>query len=171
MAKLLRCGIASEAPPRDMPLSDAEKARERNSGEILARKLCRFSSFNCQENRPQEISRKVGCKFTSHEKNLVDVSDIFCFSCSGEGKGESKAPGRGGGDDFSLKIPGGDPLSSAAQCVCSLCYACQGASVHSTSMFPGLSQQQQFPDAVGATHDAPVSARLKSLKTTSTIII
>ena len=37
---------------------------------------------------------------------LVDVSDIFYFSCSGEGKGESEAPGRWGGD-FLLKIPGG----------------------------------------------------------------
>ena len=28
----------------------------------------------------------------------MDVSDIFIFSCSGEGKGESKAPGGGEGD-------------------------------------------------------------------------
>ena len=36
---------------------------------------------------------------------LVDVSDIFYFSCSG-GKGESEAPGKGG-VRFLLKIPGG----------------------------------------------------------------
>ena len=33
----------------------------------------------------------------------MDVSDIFYFLCSGEGKGESDAPGRGGGVDFLLK--------------------------------------------------------------------
>ena len=36
--------------------------------------------------------------------NLVDVSDIFYFFCSG--KGESEAPGRGRGSVFLLKIPG-----------------------------------------------------------------
>ena len=36
--------------------------------------------------------------------SLVDVSEIFF--CSGEGKGESRATGRGGGR-FLLKIPGG----------------------------------------------------------------
>ena len=39
---------------------------------------------------------------------LADVSDIFNFFCSGEGKRESEAPGRGGGD--LLKIPGGGCL-------------------------------------------------------------
>ena len=34
----------------------------------------------------------------------MDVSDIFYFFCSGEGKGESGATGGGGG---LLKIPGG----------------------------------------------------------------
>ena len=40
---------------------------------------------------------------------LVDVSDIFYFSCSGE---ESGAPGDrdGGGVGFLLKIPGGGDL-------------------------------------------------------------
>ena len=38
---------------------------------------------------------------------LVDVSDIFNFFCSGEGKGESGATGREGGRFFFLKIPGG----------------------------------------------------------------
>ena len=32
-------------------------------------------------------------------RGLVDVSDIFYIFCSGEGKGESKAPG-GGGDFY-----------------------------------------------------------------------
>ena len=36
----------------------------------------------------------------------MDVSEIFYFSCSGEGKGESKAPGVWG-VGFLLKIPGG----------------------------------------------------------------
>ena len=35
----------------------------------------------------------------------MDVSDIFIFFCSGEGKGESEAPGKGG-FGFLLKIPG-----------------------------------------------------------------
>ena len=35
----------------------------------------------------------------------MDVSDIFYFFCSGEGKGESGATGRGG-CRFLLKIPG-----------------------------------------------------------------
>ena len=30
----------------------------------------------------------------------MDVSNIFIFFCSGEGKGESEAPGRGGGRFF-----------------------------------------------------------------------
>ena len=34
----------------------------------------------------------------------MDVSDIFHFFCSKEGKGESEALG---GEDFLLKIPGG----------------------------------------------------------------
>ena len=34
----------------------------------------------------------------------MDISDIFNFSCSGRGKGESEAAGRGGGVDFLLKI-------------------------------------------------------------------
>ena len=37
-------------------------------------------------------------KFYGHE-DFADVSDIFSFSCSGR-KGESKAPGKGGGDFF-----------------------------------------------------------------------
>ena len=40
----------------------------------------------------------------------MDVSDIF--SCSGEGKGESEAPGGcGAGDFFLSKIPGGGGVS------------------------------------------------------------
>ena len=35
----------------------------------------------------------------------MDSSDIFSFFCSGEGKGESEAPGRG--HDFFLIVPGG----------------------------------------------------------------
>ena len=39
---------------------------------------------------------------------LVDVSDIFYFFCSGEGKGgESEVPGEGGGDDFFIENPRG----------------------------------------------------------------
>ena len=34
---------------------------------------------------------------------LVDVSEIFNFFCSGEGKGESEATGRGGGRLFYWK--------------------------------------------------------------------
>ena len=34
----------------------------------------------------------------------MDVSDIFYFFCSGEGKGESGAPG-GGGEDFLFENP------------------------------------------------------------------
>ena len=37
----------------------------------------------------------------------MDVSDIFIFFCSGRGKGESEAPGRGGGFGCLLKMPGG----------------------------------------------------------------
>ena len=40
----------------------------------------------------------------------MDISDIFYFFCSGEGKGESEAPG---GGDFLLKIPGGGGVSQA----------------------------------------------------------
>ena len=36
----------------------------------------------------------------------MDVSDIFYFFCSGEGKGESEVPGVWGGF-FYWKIPGG----------------------------------------------------------------
>ena len=36
---------------------------------------------------------------------LVDVSEIFYFFCSGEGKGESEAPGRGGGSVFFMDNP------------------------------------------------------------------
>ena len=36
---------------------------------------------------------------------LVDVSDIFYFFCLGEGKGESVAPGRGGGRFFFSENP------------------------------------------------------------------
>ena len=44
----------------------------------------------------------------SNQHCLVDVSDIFYFFCSGEGKGESEVQGRGGGGlRFLLKIPGG----------------------------------------------------------------
>ena len=32
---------------------------------------------------------------------------FFISVCSGDGKGESEAPGRGGGETFLLKIPGG----------------------------------------------------------------
>ena len=39
----------------------------------------------------------------------VDVSDVFNFFCSGEGKGESEAPERGG-NDFLLKVPKGGGL-------------------------------------------------------------
>ena len=39
--------------------------------------------------------------------NLVDVSDIFHFFCSGEWKGEFEAPGRGGGAIFYGKSQGG----------------------------------------------------------------
>ena len=40
----------------------------------------------------------------------MDVSDLFYFFCSVEGKGESEAP-EGGGVGFLLKIPGGRGLS------------------------------------------------------------
>ena len=40
----------------------------------------------------------------------VDVSDIFYFFCSGEGKGESEALG-GDWGRFLLKIPGGRGVS------------------------------------------------------------
>ena len=36
---------------------------------------------------------------------LVDVSNIFYFFCSGEGKGELEAPGRGGGRFFFIENP------------------------------------------------------------------
>ena len=39
--------------------------------------------------------------------NLVDVSDIFYFFCSGEEKGESKASGRRRRSVFLLNIRGG----------------------------------------------------------------
>ena len=38
---------------------------------------------------------------------LVDVSDIFYFFCSGDRKGESKAPGGGGGGRFLIENPRG----------------------------------------------------------------
>ena len=42
----------------------------------------------------------------SNHHYLVDVSDIFLvFFCSGEGKMDSDAPGRGGGDDFFFENP------------------------------------------------------------------
>ena len=44
----------------------------------------------------------------------MDVSDIFNFFCSGEGKGESGATGREGGW-FLLKIPGGGGLQRGAR--------------------------------------------------------
>ena len=37
----------------------------------------------------------------------MDVSDIFHFFCSGEGKGESKAPGGVGRRFFFIEISGG----------------------------------------------------------------
>ena len=41
------------------------------------------------------------------QKGSIDVPDIFSFFfCSGRGKGDSEAPGRGGGSVFLLKIPG-----------------------------------------------------------------
>ena len=42
---------------------------------------------------------------------LVDVSDIFYFFCSGRRKGESEAPGVGGGGRFFIENPrrGGAP--------------------------------------------------------------
>ena len=41
---------------------------------------------------------------------LVDVSDIFYFFLRGRGEGGVRGARRGGGDDFSLKIPGGGGL-------------------------------------------------------------
>ena len=45
------------------------------------------------------------------EQYWVDVSDIFNFFCSGEGKGESEAPGGGGGRFFieNSRRGGGSP--------------------------------------------------------------
>ena len=51
--------------------------------------------------------RNLGGEFATPKIYLVDVSDIFYFSSAGEGKGESRATGRGeGGRFFLLKIPG-----------------------------------------------------------------
>ena len=42
-----------------------------------------------------ELSGAICLKTLVLMGNSVDVSDIFYFFCSGEGKGESEAPGRG----------------------------------------------------------------------------
>ena len=44
------------------------------------------------------------------KKNLVDVLDIFYFSCSGEGEGGPRRQEGGGGRFFLLKVPGGGGL-------------------------------------------------------------
>ena len=56
---------------------------------------------------PSALERKLPVLLrTDFVLTLVDVSDIFYFFCSGEGKAESGASGRGGGR-FLMKIPGG----------------------------------------------------------------
>ena len=66
--------------------SCAEKPRERNSGEIFRRhgrktwrksgeKLRRFSSFDFQENWPQEISRKILGKFHEPPNRILSPRD------------------------------------------------------------------------------------------------
>ena len=52
-------------------------------------------------------NRAVQIFLPARLQNLVDVSDIFYFFSSGEGKRESGAIGRGGGRFLLLKVPGG----------------------------------------------------------------
>ena len=66
-----------------------------------------------REVRPCTLTQRATNRVWS-KRSLVDVSDIFYFFCSGEGKGESRATGRGG-VGFLLKITGGGGESGRGQ--------------------------------------------------------
>ena len=75
---------------------------------------CVFVPFNCfriyrcpQTTYIHKCGIRPVCRLHCGNTFLVDVSDIFIFFCSGEGKGESGAAGRGGEGQFVFKIPGG----------------------------------------------------------------
>ena len=75
--------------------------------------LCRISHRHYSKIFNREFPHKIKYFFTTRicrhgHANFVDVSDIFYFFfCSGEGKGESEAPG-GARGDFNWKSQDGE---------------------------------------------------------------
>ena len=95
---------------------------------------------------------------------LVDVSDIFNFFCSGQGKGKSRATGRGGGVRFSVENPTGGGRRSrrmggggGREGVCSEL----GAGGGSKYFFPGPKRPPRLDVASRAPRDEGRSCRCR----------